>query len=96
MLNRCYLCKEKEETSDHLFLFCKKATMLWSLIFSLFGVQWVLHSSIKRNLLLVGMVPLWVRGGRRLGGLPLYAYCGPYGRKEMKECSMISNGRTKI
>ena len=25
--------------------------MLWSLIFSLFGVQWVLHSSIKRNLL---------------------------------------------
>ena len=51
MPNRCYLCKEKEETTDHLFLFCKKATMLWSLIFSLFGVQWVLHSSIKMNLL---------------------------------------------
>ena len=96
MLNRCYLCKEKEETTDHLFLFCKKATMLWSLIFSPFGVQWVLHSSIKRNLLLVGMVPLWVRGGRRLGGLLLYAYCGPYGRKEMKERSMISNSQTKL
>ena len=51
MPNRRYLCKEKEETSDHLILFCKKATMLWSLIFSFFGVQWVLHSSIKRNLL---------------------------------------------
>ena len=51
MPNRCYLCKEKEETSDHLILFCKKATMLWILIFSLFSVQWVLHSSIKRNLL---------------------------------------------
>ena len=51
MLNRCYLCKEKEETSDHLILFCEKATMLWSSIFSLFGVQLVLHSSIKRNLL---------------------------------------------
>ena len=25
--------------------------MLWILIFSLFSVQWVLHSSIKRNLL---------------------------------------------
>ena len=36
--NRCYLCKEKEETSDHLILFCKKATMLCRLIFSLFGV----------------------------------------------------------
>lgn len=51
MPNMCYLCKKKEETSDHLILFCKKATMLWSLILSLFGVQWVLHSSIKRNLL---------------------------------------------
>ena len=49
--NRCCLCKEKEETSDHLILFCKKATMLWSLIFSLFGVQWILHTKIKRNLL---------------------------------------------
>ena len=38
MLNRCYLCKEKEEISDHLILFCEKATMFWSLIFSLFGV----------------------------------------------------------
>ena len=50
MPNRCYLCKGEEETSDHLILFCKKATMLWSLLFSLFDVQWVLHSSIKRNL----------------------------------------------
>ena len=51
MPSRCYLCKEKEETNDHLILFCKKATILWSLIFSLFGVQWVLHSSVKKNLL---------------------------------------------
>ena len=49
--NRCYLCKMEEETSDHLLLFCKKATLLWSLLFSLFDVQWVLHSSIKRNLI---------------------------------------------
>ncbi|RVW37273.1 hypothetical protein CK203_088148 [Vitis vinifera] len=26
-----------------------------------------------KGIYLVGMVPLWVRGGRRLGGLPLYA-----------------------
>ena len=25
--------------------------MLWLMIFSLFGVQWVMHSSVKRNLL---------------------------------------------
>ena len=51
MPNRCYLCKEEEETNDHLILFCKKATMLWGLLFSLFNVQWVLHSLIKKNLI---------------------------------------------
>ncbi|RVW48467.1 hypothetical protein CK203_088310 [Vitis vinifera] len=49
--NRCFLCKYEEETTDHLLLFCEKARMLWLLIFSLFGVQWVMHSSVKRNLL---------------------------------------------
>ena len=50
MPNRCYLCKVEQETNDHLILFCKKATVLWSLLFSIFDVQWVLHSSIKKNL----------------------------------------------
>ncbi|RVW54358.1 tRNA dimethylallyltransferase 2 [Vitis vinifera] len=49
--NRCFLCKYEEETIDHLLLFCEKARMLWLLIFYLFGVQWVMHSSVKRNLL---------------------------------------------
>ena len=49
--NRCYLCKTEEETIDHLLLFCDKARMLWNLIYSLFGVKWVMHSSIRRNLL---------------------------------------------
>ena len=49
--NRCYLCKNEEETTNHLLLFCEKARMLWLLIFSLFGVQWVMHSSVERNLL---------------------------------------------
>ncbi|RVW16810.1 putative ribonuclease H protein [Vitis vinifera] len=49
--NRCFLCKYKEETTDHLLLFCEKARMLWLLIFSLFGVQWVMHSSVKNHLL---------------------------------------------
>ena len=38
------MCKNEEETTDHLLLFCEKAIMLWLLI-SLFGVQWVMHSS---------------------------------------------------
>ena len=49
--NGCFLCKYEEETTDHLLLFCEKARLLWFLIFSLFRVQWVMHSSVKRNLL---------------------------------------------
>ena len=49
--NRCYLCKNEEETIGHLLLFYEKARMLWLLILSLFGVQWVMHSSVRRNLL---------------------------------------------
>ena len=49
--NRCFLCKYEEETTYHLLLFCEKARMLWLLIFSIFGVQWVIHFSVKRNLL---------------------------------------------
>ena len=59
MTNRCFLCKEEEETNDHLFLFCNKASMLWNLIFfSLFGVHWVLHSTVRGGL-------AWVEGKRR-------------------------------
>ena len=39
--NRCYLCKQEEETNDHLFLVCIKVRMLWNVIFALFGVHWV-------------------------------------------------------
>ena len=54
MPNRCYLCKKKEETSDHLILFCKKATMLWSLIFSLFDCS-ESYTPWLKGICLVGM-----------------------------------------
>ena len=45
--NKCYMCKEDEETSDYILLHCIKARNLWQLVFALFGVQWVMHSSIR-------------------------------------------------
>ena len=51
MPNRCYMSKEKEETSVYILLHCPKACILWQLIFSLFGVQWVMHSSVRGLLL---------------------------------------------
>ena len=42
-----------------------------------------------------GMTLLWVKEGWRRGGLLLYAFYGPYGRKGMEERSMVSNRLTK-
>ena len=36
--NRCFLCLSEVETVDHLLLHCVKTRVLWSLLFSLFGV----------------------------------------------------------
>lgn len=36
---------------NHLLLHCSKARILWYLIFSLFGVVWVMHSFMEGNLL---------------------------------------------
>ncbi|KAJ9707665.1 hypothetical protein PVL29_002622 [Vitis rotundifolia] len=36
---------------DHLLLHCVKTRVLWNLLFSLFGVAWVLSGSVKETLL---------------------------------------------
>ena len=51
MANRCFLCLSEVETVDHLLLHCVKTRVLWNLIFSLFGVAWVLSCSVKETLL---------------------------------------------
>ena len=51
MANRCFLCLFEVETVDHLLLHCVKTRVLWSLIFSPFGVAWVLLCSVKETLL---------------------------------------------
>ena len=38
----CYMCKSEEESVAHSFLHCDFARQLWSLVFSLFGVNWVI------------------------------------------------------
>ena len=47
----CPLCLESEESVDHLLLHCSKTRVLWDLLFSLFGVSWILAATVKDFLL---------------------------------------------
>ena len=51
MVNRFNLCKENEESADHILIHCGKTRELWSLLLSSFGLVWVFPDSV-RNLLL--------------------------------------------
>ncbi|KAL6345797.1 hypothetical protein AAG906_017549 [Vitis piasezkii] len=47
----CFLCLVEAETVDHLLLHCVMTRALWNLLFSLFGVEWVLSGTVKETLL---------------------------------------------
>ncbi|WJZ92487.1 hypothetical protein VitviT2T_011477 [Vitis vinifera] len=51
LANRCFLCLAEAETVDHLLLHCVMTRTLWNLLFSLFGVEWVLSGTVKETLL---------------------------------------------
>ena len=42
VLDWCYMCKRWGELVDHLLLHCPIAYKLWSLVFCLFGLHWVM------------------------------------------------------
>ncbi|RVW43982.1 DEAD-box ATP-dependent RNA helicase 17 [Vitis vinifera] len=50
LANRCYLCQRHEESIDHILLHCEKVRTLWVLLYSMFGVQWVLPATVKETL----------------------------------------------
>jgi len=42
----CVMCKKHGESVDHLLLHCDVARVFWSSFYSLFGVEWVMPSSV--------------------------------------------------
>jgi hypothetical protein len=42
----CVMCKKHGESVDHLLLHCDVARVVWSFFYSLFGVEWVMPSSV--------------------------------------------------
>ena len=46
LVNWCCMCQCDEEIVDHLLLHCKFAYVLWSEVFLIFGIQWVMSKAI--------------------------------------------------
>ena len=38
LVNRCFYCKEEEESIDHILLHYARAKIIWNLVFSLFRI----------------------------------------------------------
>ncbi|RVW52060.1 hypothetical protein CK203_079593 [Vitis vinifera] len=45
--NRCYLCGSDEENVNHLLIHCTVASVLWGMVLSLVGAQWVFPETVK-------------------------------------------------
>ena len=50
LANRYPLCGKEEENINHLLLFCTKVQDIWTLLFTIFGVNWVLSGLVRENL----------------------------------------------
>jgi hypothetical protein len=48
VVNRCWLCELDGESVDHLLLHCGVASALWNVIFSRFGLCWVMPGSVRK------------------------------------------------
>lgn len=43
--NKCFMSKSEEKSIHYILLHCDSTRMLWHLVFSMFGIWWVIHST---------------------------------------------------
>ena len=51
LVNWCCMCRCNNKTVDHLLIHCAVAQELWTFIFAMFGVQWVMSRRSLMHLL---------------------------------------------
>ena len=47
ILDWCCMCKRNGESVDHLLILFPLASDLWSMVFTLFGIYWVMPKMLK-------------------------------------------------
>ena len=88
------MCKEKEETSDHILLYCLNAHIMWQLIFALFCVQWMMHSSVRGLLLSWGGFFIGRKRKKAWKVAPLYLFgtiCRERNRRAFENCESLDH-----
>lgn len=50
LVNKCFLCKGDTESCNHIFLWCPFSVKLWSLVYSLMGLNWVMAGFVSKEL----------------------------------------------
>uniref|UniRef100_A0A5B7B642 Reverse transcriptase zinc-binding domain-containing protein n=1 Tax=Davidia involucrata TaxID=16924 RepID=A0A5B7B642_DAVIN len=50
LASRCWMCKKKEESVNHLLIHCEVPQNAWNLLLALFGCSWVFPASVKELL----------------------------------------------
>ena len=88
VMDWCCTCKRNSESIAHLLLCCPVASDLWSFIFSIFGVQWVMPSGV------MALLACWRNGlgqsrNIEIGGQHLTVYYGAYGGREIVDVLTI-------
>ena len=47
IINGCPMCLEDEETVHHLLIHCPFAHRVWSALFEMFGMEWVMPRTLE-------------------------------------------------
>lgn len=81
----CCMCKASGESPKHLLLHCGVAQSLWSLVFCLFGVVWVMPEQVVD--FMANWMGLFVTLSIRLSGVRSpYVSCGFFGERGINVC----------
>ena len=93
--NRCFLCKDDEETIDHLLIHCKSVKMLWNLFLSIVGTSWVFPHWVLHTLLAWKGASVGKKRKKIWIAAPLFPCFGLSGTLEIGWCSRTRSPRTK-